>query len=332
MRLIAETAWHHDGDFVFLKNLVETISRMTSTDFIKFHITLDADEYMHNDHPAYEWVKDRILSKEHWQEIFEIVLRSDKKLMLLFNDKKAVDFGMEYNPELIEIHSVCLNDVKLLKHVRSKINKETKVVLGVGGSELDEIENSIQLIDSDNIVLMHGFQNFPTKLEDINLAKIKKLMLKYPQYEHGYADHTAWDSKNNILISIAGSSLGIDYLEKHVTTAYGEERVDWQAAISIDMFNKIYYKLEVLKAAYGDGDLALNEGEKAYSTFGINKKAAILNRNVEKGDTLKESVFDFKRSGQQTELSQTDILNLVGKKFSRNLEKGHCIQKTDIEK
>jgi len=332
MRLIAETAWHHDGDFDFFKKLVENIVKQTAADFVKLHITLDGDEYMHTDHPAYGWIKERIFSKTQWQEIIEIVKESDKKLMLLFNDMDAIDFGMGYNPELIEIHSVCLNDIKLLNHLKSKISKETKVVLGVGGSELLEIENSIHIIGSDNIVLMHGFQNFPTKMEDINFAKIRKLMLKYPDYQHGYADHTAWDNKSNILITLAGAALGMDYIEKHVSTNYGEERVDWQAAISIEMFNKIADKLDILKAAYGNGDLGLNEGERAYSTFGINKKAAILNQDVEKGTTLDETVFDFKRTGQQTELSQTEILNLIGKRFTKSLKKGYCIQLTDIER
>jgi len=331
MRLIAETAWHHDGDFDFFKELVTTISRDTSAEFIKLHITQDVDEYMHTDHPAYKWAKERIFSEIQWREIIDAVLNSGKKLMLLFNDQKAIDFGMQFNPELIEIHSVCLNDIKLLKHLRSKINKETKVVLGVGGSELHEIENSIHLIQTNNIVLMHGFQNFPTKLEDINFAKIKKLMLKYPDYEHGYADHTAWDNKYNIFITNTGAALGMDYVEKHVTIAYGEERVDWQAAISISMFNKISDRLEVLKSAYGDGKLELNEGERAYSTFGMNKKAAILNRDVEKGEYLEESIFDFKRTKQTTELSQTGVLNLIGKKFTQNFSKGHCIQISDIE-
>ena len=31
--------------------------------------------------------------------------------MLLFNDKKSIEFGMKFDPEIVEIHSVCLNDI-----------------------------------------------------------------------------------------------------------------------------------------------------------------------------------------------------------------------------
>jgi len=220
MQLIAETAWHHDGDFIFFKKLVEEISIKTEADFIKLHITLDLEEYMHSDHPAYQWAKERIITKEQWIELFDIILNNNKKLMLLFNDKKAIDFGMSFSPEIVEIHSVCLNDINLLKHLKKKIDPKTKVVLGVGGSDLYEIENAINIINSKNVVLMHGFQNYPTKYEDINFSKIKKIMQLFPLYKHGYADHTAWNNENNVQITLFGAALGMDYIEKHVTTSW----------------------------------------------------------------------------------------------------------------
>lgn len=330
MLLIAETAWHHDGDFEFFKKLVEEIAKNTEADYIKFHITLDINEYMHTDHPAYQWAKERIFKKEQWYEILNISLKNNKKLMLLFNDKKAIDFGMSFNPEIVEIHSVCLNDIKLLKHLKEKIRPETKIVLGVGGSDLYEIENVINFLGSNMIVLMHGFQNFPTKYEDVNFAKTKKIMQLFPYFEHGYADHTAWDNENNILITLFGAALGMSYIEKHVTIELGKERCDWNSAISIEMFNDLTIKLEVLSQTFGNGLLSLNEGEKSYSTFGANKKAAILNKNIKKGHKLSFEDFTFKRTGQSSDLSQIDTLENIGKTFSITLEKGHCIVKSDL--
>jgi len=331
MKLIAETAWHHDGDFKFFKKLVETISHETDTDYIKFHLTLDVDEYMHIDHPGYSWAKDRIFSIDQWDELFSIVTNCNKKLMFLFNDKKAIDFGMTYNPELVEIHSVCLNDIKLLNHLKGKIDNEIGVVLGIGGTDLDEIEHAIEILGSSNIVLMHGFQNYPTKYEDINFHKIKKIMQIYPKFNHGYADHTAWDNENNTLITLLGAALGMNFIEKHVSIDTGEGRTDWQAAISIDQFIDIQEKLKTLSIANGNGLLKMNEGEKTYSTFGIMKKAAILNKNVKKGEKLKLTDFDFKRTGQNSDLSQLDIINSIGKVFTNNHIKGQCINKRNLD-
>ena len=38
MKLIAETAWHHEGDFIFMKDLVSSISNNTNADIIKIKI------------------------------------------------------------------------------------------------------------------------------------------------------------------------------------------------------------------------------------------------------------------------------------------------------
>lgn len=331
MITIAETAWHHDGDFIFFKNLVQELSQRTEADFIKFHITLELDEYMHTDHPAYSWAQERLFSEEQWQEILAIPKSNNKKIMLLFNDKKAIDFGMQYEPEIVEIHSVCLNDSSLLLHLKNKVNTQTKVVLGVGGSDLYEIENAISTLDTPNIVLMHGFQNYPTKYKDINFNKVDKIINLFPEFEHGYADHTAWDNENNVLITLIGASLNIRYIEKHVSTKPGEKRTDWQAAITIDLFNELTEKLKVISEAKGDGLLKLNEGEISYSIFGPNKKAAILNKDIEENDILSEDLYSFKRTGQFSDLSQIDIVSFHGKKFSKSLTKGHCITKSDIE-
>ena len=331
IKTIAETAWHHDGDFNFFKNLVTDLVTKTEADYIKFHITLDTDEYIDKTHPGYDWVKGAMFNESQWDELISLVLGNGKKTMLLFNDKKAIDFGMKFNPELVEIHSVCLNDFFLLKHLKSAINSDTKVVLGIGGSSIYEIENAINTITSHNIILMHGFQNYPTKYEDINLSKIRRLIQMYPKYEHGYADHTAWDNEDNVLITLLGASLGMKYVEKHVTTTTGKGRTDWQAAIDISVFNELHNKLKILSVANGDGLLGLNNGEKSYSTFGIMKKAPVLKKDVKKGDKFNFDTFEFKRTGKNTDLSQLEVIDYIEKKFVADLPSGHCLTKKDIE-
>lgn len=331
INLIAETAWHHDGDLNFFKKLVTDTSEKTDADFVKFHITLDLDEYMYMDHSAYKWAQERIFTENEWSEILNIPPAHNKKLMLLFNDKKAIDFGMRYNPELVEIHSVCLNDINLLIHLNERITKKTKVVLGIGGSDLSEVENSIKYFNSDNIVLMHGFQNFPTSYKDINFGKISRIIQLFQQFEHGYADHTEWSYEHNILITLIGAALGVKYLEKHITNVPGQERTDWQSAISIEMFQDLSIKLDVVSDALGDRSSGLNLAEKSCSTYGINKKAAILIKPVTKGDMLTEDCFRYKRTSQMSDLSQIKIIERLGNKFTRSLEPGHCILTSDIE-
>ena len=83
MKLIAETAWHHEGDFNFMKNLVSQITNKTQADIIKMHITIDFDEYMDSSHEAYQKLKPLIFNKRQWKELINIAREGNKEILLL---------------------------------------------------------------------------------------------------------------------------------------------------------------------------------------------------------------------------------------------------------
>ena len=327
IKTIAETAWHHNGDIEFMLNLVTEILNKSNSDFIKLHLMLDRSEYMSLDHPAYKAGQARQFTENQWELIINLVKKSEKKLMLLLNDCKAIDFGLRFDPELIEIHSVCLNDYHLLSCIKQKNDKNIPLVLGVGGTTLYEIENAINFLETDNVILMHGFQNYPTQYMDINFNRIRKIMNLYPNLGHGYADHTAWDEPNNNLITTMGAALGMEYIEKHVTTVYGEDRLDWQAAIGIEQFNDLAKDLNLLNQCNGNGFLKLNDGEEKYSIFGPNKKAGVLTKDIKKGHILTMNDIAFKRTGGLSDTSQTEVWSLVGKEAIGSYQKDTIITK-----
>lgn len=315
IKLIAETAWHHQGEFDFMMGLIDSIGKARCADMVKMHLTLDFDEYMSVSHPLYNTLKGMTFSRGQWQELVSLVFRYDLEWMSLVNDTASVEFAAEYQSNIFEVHSVCLNDINLLDSIRGNITPETELVLGVGGSSLYEIDFAINYIQHPNIVLMFGFQNYPTNHADINFNKIRKVMSLYPNYKYGYADHTAWDHPDNQLVSLLGTSLGMSYLEKHVTNQYGIERIDWQAAISIEQCQELFDKLSVLSACNGDGKLALNPAEKAYGHYGPMKKAACLSRPVKAGEMLHKKDIEFRRCGDESDLSQLDVLACLNDEF-----------------
>ena len=319
-KLIAETAWHHEGDYVFMKNLVTRICETSSADIVKLHITLDLDEYMSKDHDAYKTLKSWMLNTQQWEELIGIVRNNGKELMLLLNDTKSIDFASKFNPEMIEIHSVCLNVPRLQSAIIENIDKKAKVVIGIGGCSLDEVKKAAKFFHERDIVLMFGFQNYPTKYKDVNLLKIRKIQALYPGRKFGYADHTSWDEDNNELITLLVSANGMDFIEKHVTTDYGKERCDYSAAISIEQLNMLHKKIKLLDSLYGDGSMELNKAEEDYSKYGPMKMAAIAKNDLVKGSKLTMGDVHFCRTSQSTGISQIDLLKVIGNKLVEDVK------------
>ncbi len=324
-QLIAETAWHHEGDFGFMEELVSKLCEESQADVIKMHVTLDFDSYMSDEHEAYKTLKKWVLSEADWRKLFYIVKEGEKKLMLLLNDTRAIEFAAEFDPDYVELHSVCLNVPRLQGSLLENISMTTPVVIGVGGCTLDEVDSALSVFSDRETVLMFGFQNYPTKYEDVNLSKIRKIQSLYANKKFGYADHTAWDEPNNELITLLVASNGMDFVEKHVTTEYGVERCDFSAAISIDMLNQLASKLKFLDRLKGDGKTDLNKGERAYSQYGPMKMAAVAKTNLDVGDELKKSDFEFIRTASVTKLSQTDVIKKIGKSLQEPVKKGQAL-------
>lgn len=331
MKLIAETAWHHQGDFEFMRNLVQKICVSTDADIVKMHVTLDFDEYMDKNHSAYGLLKEWLFDRDQWLELIDLVRVSGKELMLLLNDKSAIEFGISQDPEYVEIHSVCLNDIFLLDALKKRLTDKITMVLGVGGTDIYEIEHALNYINHPNILLMFGFQNYPTVYKDVNLNKIRRTMDLFRGADFGYADHTAWNNPLNELITLLGAASGMSYVEKHVTTKYGEERADWSAAISIEMFNALHEKLQVLNDLNGSGSLEMNQGELDYSIFGPMKKAAMFNRDVKTGEMFSREMVEFKRTSEVTDMSQIDIVKYFGKELSRDMSAGEIVKRKSFK-
>jgi N,N'-diacetyllegionaminate synthase len=321
IKTVAETAWHHEGDFSFMRNLVETICTKTNADYVKLHITLDLDEYMSQDHQNYQMQAPWIFNEGEWSELIAIVRLNNKKLMLLLNDTKAIKFASKHSPEVVELHSVCLNVPRLQKAVMNHIDSNAIIMIGVGGSTIEEVDQAVNFFSKRQVVLMFGFQNYPTKYENINLAKARKIQSLYPSLEFGYADHTSWNESNNELITLLGAANNMHYVEKHVTTEYGVDRCDYSAAISIDMFNSLSENVSLLNQITGDGNIALNQGEISYSQIGPMKMAPYAIKSFNKGHTLKEDDFDFIRTSQIGDITQVHSINLLGKTLNKDVKK-----------
>ena len=328
--IIGETAFHHMGETAFLKELIDHAKKL-ELDGIKFHLLLDIHDYMVKNHEVIETISNWCFDIEEWKEIIKHAQSKNLDLILLCNDLESIKFVNQLDVEIkaIEIHATGINDIFLLEEA-SKFNGT--VILGTGGSSIDEIQYAIDYLETHNqkdVFLMHGFQNYPTNPSDVKLSRmnILKDVFGYPV---GYADHSDPKDPDNEAISVFAAAMGYNVLEKHFTHKFEEDRIDSQAAVSLEQMKKIKDLHAVAFKTFGDRPLQMSEAELKYGNTGPMKKAIVARQDIGQNEPLTLENIAFKRTNESSSLSQNDLPKLMGLKTKTSIKKDEIIDYSNV--
>ncbi|NLW76059.1 MAG: N-acetylneuraminate synthase [Methanomicrobiales archaeon] len=329
--IIAETAYNHEGDFDYLLQMIDEIAELPFN-AIKYHLLLDPSSYMVTDHPLFQEIEKWIFTKNQRRELFKTSNNHELDIIALCDDIESLEFINSDYPDIfaIELHATSLNDYHLLMEASQFPGT---VILGVGGSTLDEISYAIDLLRQEgktDILLMYGFQSYPTNYAEINLSKMIKIkeLFGLPM---GYADHTAYDDPNNEIISCMAAMMGINILEKHYTPDYGVERIDYHAAVGKEQMRRIKELMDLSLTVHGDGSLGMSQAEKNYGNTGPMKKAIVASHDIHPGDRLTIDNLTFRRTEKESPMKQLEFGKILGLKANREIRKGEVISFGDLE-
>jgi sialic acid synthase SpsE len=305
--LIGETAYHHTGDYTFMKKMVDDLCGL-GVDAIKFHIMLAPDEFMTPAQVEYEEIKSWLFPVSKWDELLEYTRGKGVEIIVLADEAEAMRYVNDNCDRLgiegLEIHAASLNDRFMLEEINRFLGVR---ILGIGGSPLDDISYAIQKIEDrrrDNLLLMHGIQTYPTDYRKIKLGNIAKLKDLFG-CEVGYADHTSFDSPHNAFVTAAGFVAGARVIEKHYSFQPGVDRNDFEAAAGAETFKDIIAKLKLCKEIMGDGALSLNDAEAQYGKIGIGKKGLVARDAIRKGVRLSPEMVAYKLTNESSFMSQS---------------------------
>lgn len=330
--LIADCAYSHEGDLDYLRKSIKKIAETKCVDAVKFHVLFDIQTYISPSHDLYEKYQDWLFDENEWRSMIDYARNLNLDVIVLADDMGCLNFLESIQDKLsaIEIHACSLNDIIMLDRIT---NFNIPVILGVGGSTIDEISFAIDRlgkISKSNIILMYGFQSYPTRYIDINLSKILKIK-KLFDLPVGYADHTAFDDPNNEIISVMAAMMGINILEKHFTPDYGKKRIDYHAAIGKEQMLRINKLMKLILTIYGTGELKMSKAELEYGSIGPIKKAIVAKKFIEKDEKLSLDNICFKRTGEISSIKQNQILELIGLETIQSIRKDEVIDFTKVK-
>lgn len=300
--IIAETAFNHEGDKNYLLQLIDEISN-TGISHIKFQVLIDCDEFVSELSAAYKISKTWCFSEAEWEEIFARVEHHGLRLFLMPLDTKAVTLCERSTVDFVEIHSVSFNDFVLRERVKQKIGNR-KLVFGLGGRTLEEIELLKKDYAEKQLVLMHGFQAFPSKLDDVKLARLKYLMESFPGSSLGYADHSAPDTNDAVYSSIYAYHLGARIFEKHVTLE--TERTDSQSAFTAEQLSRYVNEMNRFESIVNEDKanaFSFTDNEKNYRN---RQKQVVAIKEIKQGECFDESNLALKMHTEQGLFTRLD--------------------------
>ena len=227
--IIAEIASAHEGR---INNLNKIIIQAVNAkpDAIQLQI-FDCDSLVSKKNPQYRKLKKLEISQNNWRKVFKNYKKNTFLIAEAF-DEKSLKFSIKSKKfKAYKLPSSCINDDRML----SLLNKAKKpVILAIGGSTFKEVKIAVKKLRKNipNLVIMAGFQNFPTKIIDTKLDQINNIKKSFNTII-GYSDHVDATKKiESFSIPAMAYSLGANVIEKHITLNRSKKGTDYYSSLN----------------------------------------------------------------------------------------------------
>ena len=324
--LVAETACAHDGNVDEAKNLVKAAS-FADADLIQLQV-FRADEQVSRNHPNYKLLHSLELTDAEWADVFHYASHSGKDIMAFVYDVPSLRLVLSFNPCALKLNSSDLLNGPLLKECAES---NLPLFLGTGASKVEEIIDALSFLQENGcskVILMHGVQDFPTKLSDSRLSRIR-LLREIFGLPVGYGDHTDSSLEVAPYVDFLALSQGVCCLEKHITINRTLEKTDYQAALNPEQWQSYAMNIRLAWSSLSDlCPLDFSATDIRYRQF--QKKYAVLISDVTEGSRIDSNDIKLLRVSRSDGISGLKFENENYYLAVRDLPKGHILKPEDI--
>lgn len=231
--------------------------------------------------------------------------------------------SVDYLDDLMNFYKISSSDLSNLPFIEYIAKKNKPILLSIGASNLDEIQNAVEVIHKHNdkkLTLLHCVLEYPTPYEHANLAKIASLKRAFPDEYIGYSDHTKPDYSCNVIKT--AYLLGAQVVEKHFTLDKALPGNDHYHAMDVRDAEDILHQIHYIETIKGNGELTCLESESAAR---LNARRSIVAAcDISKGTVVTEQMLTFKRPGSG--ISPSDIADVIGKNASEDIREDTILQ------
>ncbi|WP_207767704.1 MULTISPECIES: N-acetylneuraminate synthase family protein [Isoptericola] len=169
-------------------------------------------------------------------------------------DVPSVAFLEEFGVPTHKIASASVTDHELL---RALADTDKPLILSTGMSTLEQIDAAVEILGTDDLVILHSTSTYPLPPEEANLRTITTLQERYG-VPVGYSGH-----ETGLQISLAAVALGAVAVERHITLDRAMWGSDHAASLEPKGLSNLVRDIRILQEALGDGEKKVMPGELA---------------------------------------------------------------------
>ncbi len=331
VEIIAELAQGFEGKPEQARLLLKAAAK-AGADAAKFQMIF-ADELATPDYQHYKLFRSLEMDDAVWSSLNDYAAELGIALYADIFGTKSLSLAEKIGLSTVKLHGTDISNIGFLEQVAT--SGVQKIQLGAGGAYAGEIEQALEILSGKHVVVLLGFQSYPTPNESNQIARVKILaeqfVKKYKNVEIGFADHASPDTPFAIALAATAIGAGAKIIEKHLTLGKVMQLEDHESALNPDEFAQFCSVIRGCAAAFGScqsvSDFGMSEEEKGYRQ--MIRRHVVSIRELPANTVLSPADLTLKRASAKDVI--TDIEWAYGKTLKRSLQANAALATSDLD-
>ena len=323
--VLAEVASAHGGEADRALRMLESAFKM-GADGIKFQLFRSSLLVVRR-HPGRKDFDQIELSEKEWRKVLREAKASGLTVLVEPFDLPSLRLAQDESADGYKVHSTDMENPEFIRAV-SAAGKP--VMFATGGVPEDAVREALELAGAVPVGLLHGFQTFPTPIEEIRFRELASWKERY-RVPIGFLDHTDGGSAFALVAPALAVSYGADLVEKHFTLDRSEKGFDYQSSLNPEDFYRMVELLRQAERAQGDGPAAASDGAKRYHR--LMARSIVAGQLIPRGEVLTGEMLAFKRTDVRFEpgYPPREAHRVIGRRATRPIQADETIREEMLE-
>ena len=291
-----------------------------------------ADELATPDYKHYDLFRSLEMSDEIWSELSLYAREQNIELHLDIFGSRSLTLAEKIGAQAVKLHGTDITNIGLLDEVAQ--TSLQRIFLGAGGAHLSEIEEAVSRLHGKTVVVLLGFQGYPTPTGANQIARVSYLRNRFratnTSVALGFADHASPESPLSYAFAAAALGAGATIIEKHLTLGKAMMLEDHESALNPDEFKEFSHIMRNCATAIGEvgdsNDFGMTEAEDSYRK--TIRRHVVTARALSEGTVLSPADLVLKRTAANQPI--TNLNDVYEKRIFRAVAPNQALLVDDI--